>query len=588
MKRVGQLIEKIAEPDNLRLAFWKAKRGKSRSKALQTFLPDWENEISLLRDEILSGMVSVGKYHYFTIYDPKERRICAADFRERVLHHALARRIADKRSAEEKALIEWEMLIRNKIRASKQSGSSDFLTTAQLAGMQLLEQKLYLNEEEKKFVAESRNIQKKAENKKKSRMVLLISAASFVTIIILVLFVRAFVLKIHADRELAKNIRILDNMDFYAGNYALIEQKDSSGHIRYGFMDRQGGMRIACQYTEAEPFDEYGFARVKLFEKLYLIDTANQRYPLAESPKAITDSTMAISFKEKKMDRIPDEVLKNKQLKMIYLRGNNLKEIPNELKEFAYLNTLDLGYNQFSTVPEVLKSMKGLKKLDLQSNDIAEVDIKSGAFEGIEQLNLSKNKLKKLPEAFKNLKSLKSLDVSGNEIEEMNDVASSLSGAVNLNILGNKINPKARTQKAVSAECKSIIAKQNEKGFVGKPIFLCNTANYEYRIFFAKQSDKVMAQITSTERTALQFNTKISLVSKGEKRSFTFLSNMNPIKINGKEGCFNSIALNSSDLKWLSQHSVDFIYLENKDLKRSLTENSASELLFYVNCLLQM
>jgi hypothetical protein len=37
----------------------------------------------------LSGSVDVGDYHTFTIHDPKERTICAASFRERVLHHAL-------------------------------------------------------------------------------------------------------------------------------------------------------------------------------------------------------------------------------------------------------------------------------------------------------------------------------------------------------------------------------------------------------------------------------------------------------------------------------------------------------------------
>jgi hypothetical protein len=37
----------------------------------------------------LSGSVVIGEYHSFTIYDPNERIICAASFRERVLHHAL-------------------------------------------------------------------------------------------------------------------------------------------------------------------------------------------------------------------------------------------------------------------------------------------------------------------------------------------------------------------------------------------------------------------------------------------------------------------------------------------------------------------
>ncbi len=35
------------------------------------------------------GRVPVGEYHTFTIQDPKERTICAASLRERVLHHAL-------------------------------------------------------------------------------------------------------------------------------------------------------------------------------------------------------------------------------------------------------------------------------------------------------------------------------------------------------------------------------------------------------------------------------------------------------------------------------------------------------------------
>ncbi len=29
MKRVGYLFDKVVEPDNLRLAFWKAQKGKS-------------------------------------------------------------------------------------------------------------------------------------------------------------------------------------------------------------------------------------------------------------------------------------------------------------------------------------------------------------------------------------------------------------------------------------------------------------------------------------------------------------------------------------------------------------------------------
>lgn len=89
MKRIGHLMESIAAPDNLRLAFWKAARGKRGKADCQAFQARLEEELETLRTGLLSGQVRVGDYHYFTIHDPKERLICAASFRERVLHHAL-------------------------------------------------------------------------------------------------------------------------------------------------------------------------------------------------------------------------------------------------------------------------------------------------------------------------------------------------------------------------------------------------------------------------------------------------------------------------------------------------------------------
>jgi retron-type reverse transcriptase len=89
MKRVGYLIEKIATIDNLYLAFWKARKGKDEKQAIIEYRKNLHQNLLTLQRQILIGKVEVGDYHYFTIFDPKERIICAADFSERVLHHAL-------------------------------------------------------------------------------------------------------------------------------------------------------------------------------------------------------------------------------------------------------------------------------------------------------------------------------------------------------------------------------------------------------------------------------------------------------------------------------------------------------------------
>jgi len=89
MKRENNLISLIADPDNLRLAFWKARKSKERKMEVSCFRKFLDKNLLTLRTELLSGNVQVGQYHYFTIFDPKERLICAASFKERVLHHAL-------------------------------------------------------------------------------------------------------------------------------------------------------------------------------------------------------------------------------------------------------------------------------------------------------------------------------------------------------------------------------------------------------------------------------------------------------------------------------------------------------------------
>ena len=89
MKRVNFLIENVADIDNLRLAFWKARKGKSYSKQVETYRTNLDANLLLLRSQILWGYIEVGNYYYFKIFDPKERQICASAFSEQVLHHAL-------------------------------------------------------------------------------------------------------------------------------------------------------------------------------------------------------------------------------------------------------------------------------------------------------------------------------------------------------------------------------------------------------------------------------------------------------------------------------------------------------------------
>ncbi|HRJ17196.1 MAG TPA: hypothetical protein PLI34_19500, partial [Saprospiraceae bacterium] len=89
MKRANNLLPLIEDMDNLRLAFWKAGKGKRHAAAVLAYQENLEANLRDLQGQIRAGRVEVGDYRYFLVHEPKEREICASAFREQVLHHAL-------------------------------------------------------------------------------------------------------------------------------------------------------------------------------------------------------------------------------------------------------------------------------------------------------------------------------------------------------------------------------------------------------------------------------------------------------------------------------------------------------------------
>lgn len=89
MKSSRVRLEQIADPANLREAFLQASRGKSHRVDAIAFRARLDDEVLALHRDILAEDIQVGHFSSFTIFEPKERKIHAPCFRERVLHHAI-------------------------------------------------------------------------------------------------------------------------------------------------------------------------------------------------------------------------------------------------------------------------------------------------------------------------------------------------------------------------------------------------------------------------------------------------------------------------------------------------------------------
>lgn len=89
MKRHSYLFEALCDYAHLYRSFLKAFRGSGKTAEASRFCFHLEAELLLLRKEIKEETYRPAPYRYFTIYDPKERIISVAQFRDRVAHHAV-------------------------------------------------------------------------------------------------------------------------------------------------------------------------------------------------------------------------------------------------------------------------------------------------------------------------------------------------------------------------------------------------------------------------------------------------------------------------------------------------------------------
>ena len=95
MKRHGNLWDKIIDPDNLYLAYRKARKDKAWQKGILEFEKDVEGNLLKLQKMLCKGEFTTSEYRSKTIYEPKEREIYILPFYpDRIAQHALLQVVA--------------------------------------------------------------------------------------------------------------------------------------------------------------------------------------------------------------------------------------------------------------------------------------------------------------------------------------------------------------------------------------------------------------------------------------------------------------------------------------------------------------
>ncbi len=89
MQTYNNIYSKIYFLENLRLAYRRARKGKSKKQYVIEFDKDLDNNLINLNKELKNLTYKPKPLKTFIIRDPKLRKISKSEFRDRIIHHAL-------------------------------------------------------------------------------------------------------------------------------------------------------------------------------------------------------------------------------------------------------------------------------------------------------------------------------------------------------------------------------------------------------------------------------------------------------------------------------------------------------------------
>jgi internalin A len=145
---------------------------------------------------------------------------------------------------------------------------------------------------------------------------------------------------------------------------------------------------------------------------------------------------------EEKLTAIPSEVFDFVWLERLYLRNNQLRELPDSIGNLQNLSKLDLSDNQLSELPDSITLLQNLSILDLIYNQLSELPDSITLLQNLSILYLNFNQLIELPDSIGNLQNLSILYLRGNQLSELPDSMTFLQNLSTLDLSKNPlVNP---------------------------------------------------------------------------------------------------------------------------------------------------
>ena len=131
-------------------------------------------------------------------------------------------------------------------------------------------------------------------------------------------------------------------------------------------------------------------------------------------------SSHMLDLSHNELENTPDSMQELHNLEQLYLHHNKLKQLPN-LKQCCHLKELLVGYNRIEEITEenIDNTANQIKILDLRDNKLKILPDEIVNLQSLERLDVTNNDLSSLPFALGTLPHIKSLMVDGNPMKSI-------------------------------------------------------------------------------------------------------------------------------------------------------------------------
>jgi len=183
-------------------------------------------------------------------------------------------------------------------------------------------------------------------------------------------------------------------------SYVLVVKGEQSGTVWFH------GENVSPVLAEGKQWSFFDWYENWLDNSIYELNPVKEK-------KDIGNDCKILDYTGWKLEKVPSEVLANKNLKKLVFSSNSFKEFPMEILALKELKTIDFSMTPIVKIPDEIAELTNLKKLKLNYNYHNTLPDSLNKLEHLEELSMYYNyKIKEIPEVVGKINNLKKIHFS--------------------------------------------------------------------------------------------------------------------------------------------------------------------------------